>query len=302
MATRTTLNIDSLPEYIEQHRDELFVKSAVGSKTLDYVELMLNVKHKDALNYLDSDVEFQAANCGWNPTGSDTFSQRYIEVKPVEIEKEICYLSFREKYMNYQLNFEAGRETLPFEEKFVESNMNAIKDALEDLVWQGNDTVGINGFLKDINDLGAFINISNGSTATEAIDALVASLDSRMLKKGVNIFVSPTLFRNYIMESNSGCCANRPVIDAASEQITYFGDSRITIIPVAGLEANVFGEGQLVAATKDALVYGTDIEGSESVYRLWFDEKEQKFLFRVLFNAGTAVKYPDEVKMGIITK
>lgn len=302
MATKTTLNIDSLPEYIEQHRDELFVKSAVGSKTLDYVELMLNVKHKDALNYLDSDVEFQAANCGWSPNGSDTFSQRYIEVKPVEIEKEWCYLDFKEKYMNYQLRFEAGRETLPFEEKLVESNMNAIKDALEDLIWVGNDTIGIDGFLKQANREGDTVNIANGSTATETIDAMVAALDSRMLKKGVNIFVSPTLFRNYIMESNSGCCANRPVIDAASEQITYFGDSRITIIPVSGLERNVYGDGQLVAATKDALVYGTDIEGSESVYRLWFDEKEQKFLFRVLFNAGTAVKFPDEVKMGIITR
>lgn len=296
----TTLNINTLPEYIEQHRDELFVKSAVGAKTLDYVELMLNVKHKDALNYLDSEVEFQAANCGWTPKGSDTFSQRYIEVKPVEIEKEWCYLDFKEKYMNYQLRFEAGRETLPFEEKLVESNMNAIKDALENLVWQGDQTIGISGFLGEINQLGNNVNIASGSTATQAIDTLVASLTERMLKKGVNIFVSPTLFRNYIMESNSGCCSNRPVIDAASEKITYFGDSRITIIPVAGLETAVFGNGQLVAATKDALVYGTDIEGSESVYRLWFDEKEQKFMFRVLFNAGTAVKFPDEAKMGIL--
>ena len=291
----TTLNIDSLPEYIEQHRDELFVKSAVGAKTLDYVELMLNVKHKDALNYLDSEVEFQTARCGWNPNGSDTFSQRYIEVKPVEVEKEWCYLDFKEKYMNYQLRFEAGRETLPFEEKLTESNMNAISSALENLIWNGNQPLGISGFLADVDeateDTSKAIEYAEGATATQAIDGVVAALDSRMLKKGVNIFVSPTMFRNYIQESNSTCCANRPVIDAASESITYFGDSRITIIPVEGLEdANA-----LVAATKDALVYGTDIEGSESVYRLWFDEKEQKFMFRVLFNAGTAVKFPDEV-------
>jgi len=291
----TTLNINSLPEYVNEHRDELFVKAAVDAKTLDNVELMLNVKHKDALNYLDSEVEFQAGNCGWNPSGSDTFSQRYIEVKPVEIEKEWCYLDFKEKYMNHQLRFEAGRESLPFEEKIVESNMAAIKDALEDLVWNGDATIGISGFIADVDAVdGNGVTFNAGDTATQKVDAMVAALTSKMLKKGVNLFVAPTLFRQYIMESNSGCCANRPVIDAASEKITYFGDSRITIIPVSGLETT----GDIVAATKDALVYGTDIEGSESVYRLWFDEKEQKFMFRVLFNAGTAVKYPDEVILG----
>lgn len=282
------LNLNSLPEYIEQHRDELFVKAAVGAKTLDYVELMLDVKHKEALNYLESEVEFQAANCGWNPQGSDTFSQRYIEVKPVEIEKEYCYLNFKEYFMNHQLRFAAGRETLPFEEKIVESNVNAIKDALEELVWNGDRNLGIDGFLAQIDET---FDIANGDTATQKIDKAVAALDSRMLKKGVNIFVSPTDFRNYIQESNSGCCANRPVIDAASESITYFGDSRVTIVPVEGLETS----GEVVAATKDALVYATDIENSESIYRMFFDEKEQKFLFRVLFNAGTAVKFPDEV-------
>lgn len=291
-----TLNVTALPDYIKEHRDELFVKSTLGAKTLEFVEIMPNVKWKDALNYLDSEVVLQdGSECGWNPQGSDTFSQRFIETKAVEVEKEFCWKDFEKKYMNYQLLWEAGREKLPFEEKIADSNMNAIKEAIEDLVWQGDNTIGITGFLADIAAASATtVQFASGATMTEKIDSVVAAIPVGMLKKGVNIYLSYTDFRNYVQEQNGACCANKPVIDAASETIKYYGDSRITIVPVLGLE----GEGAIVAATADALVYATDVEGSENTYRMWFDEKDEKFMFRVLFRAGTALKHPDEVILG----
>lgn len=293
MADKNTLDLTALSEYINERKEELFVKSAVGADTLDWVELMLGVKHSENLHYLDSEVVFQGAECGWTPQGSDTIGTREISVVPVEIEKEWCYLDFKNYYMNYQLRFAAGRESLPFEEKFVQSNLEAIKMALENLVWNGDSGLTIDGFIAQIEDEGEVIEVGSGSTATEKIDAAVASATARMLAKGVYVFVSPTDFRNYVLESNGTCCAGRPIMDAAAKSITYVGDSRVTIIPVAGLEDS----GNVVIASKDALVYATDIENSEAIYELFFDRKAQTFNFRVLFNAGTAVKFPDEVKI-----
>ena len=291
-----TLNINSLPDCINEHKDELFINATLGAKTLGLVEIMPNVKYKDALNYLESEVVLQdGSDCGWNPQGSDTFSQRYIETVAVEVEKEFCWKDFEKKYMNYQLMWEAGREKLPFEQKIAESNMNAIQDAIEDLVWKGDTGLSIDGFIAAAEAASATtVEFETGQTVSAKIDAVVAALTTKMLKKGVNIYVSPTDFRNYVMEQNGACCNNKPVVDAASEFINYFGDSRVKVIPVLGLEdANA-----IVAATADALVYATDVEGSEKTYRLWFDEKEEKFMFRVLFRAGTAIKYPDEVILG----
>lgn len=291
-----TLNISSLPDYINEHRDELFINATLGAKTLGLVEIMPNVKWKDALNYLDSEIVLQdGSECGWNPQGSDTFSQRYIETVAVEVEKEFCWKDFEKKYMNYQLLWEAGRETLPFEQKIADSNMNAIQDAIEDLVWKGDSGLSIDGFIKAAeNESATTVSFTTGQTVSDKIDAIVAALTTKMLKKGVNIYVSPTDFRNYVMEQNGTCCNNKPVVDAAAEFINYFGDSRVKVIPVLGLE----GANAMVAATPDALVYATDVEGSEKTYRLWFDEKEEKFMFRVLFRAGTAIKYVDEVILG----
>lgn len=298
MAEANTLNLNALPDYINEHKDELFIKATLGGKSLDYIEIMPNVKWKDALNYLDSTVVLQDGSvCGWNPSGEDTFTQRFIETVAVKIEKEFCWKDFEKKYMNYQLLWEAGREKLPFEEKIAQSNMNAIQEAVEDLVWGGDNILGISGILNDIEnerDYSIFVDFESGETATSKIDAVVAAIPMAALKKGVNVYLSYSDFRQYIQEANATCCANRPVIDAASESIKYFGDSRITLVPVIGLE----GSGKIVAAPADALVYATDVENSENVYRLWFDEKEEKFMFRVLFRAGTAVKYPWEVVLG----
>ena len=272
-----TLNVSALPDYINVHKDELFVKATLGTKTLDYIEIMPNVKYKDELNFLDSEVVLQdGSECGWNPQGSDTFSPRYIETKAVEVEKEFCWKDFEKKFMNYQLLWEAGREKLPFEEKIAQSNLNAIQDEVEKAIWQGVSGISLNGLLDELEIASAAtVDFASGATVSDKIDAMVAASTVKMLKKGVNIYVSYTDFRNYIQEQNGTCCVNKPILDAASESINYFGDSRVKIIPVLGLEDT----GAIVAATPDALVYATDVEGSENTYRMWFDEKDEKFLF-----------------------
>lgn len=291
-----TVNLTSMSEYIRQNSDELFVKSTAGARSLDYIDIMLNVKGKEALNYLDSEVVLQGGACGWNPQGSDVFSQRFIEVHPVEVEKEFCYFDFQKYVINEQMKFQAGRETLgSWEEKIALSNVEAIRKAVDEMVWKGNSGASVTGLLADAAEASAAtVSFASGDTAVAKIDALVAALTPAMLAKGVNIYMSFTDFRNYVLESNSTCCANKPMLDAASDEITYAGDSRVKLIPILGLEDT----GKIVAATADALVYGTDLEGSETAYRWTFDEKENKFLFYVLFNAGTAIRFPDEVIIG----
>lgn len=284
-------NVNELPDYIQVNKDELFVKAVAGAKTLDYVEIMADVKGKSALNYFDAGVVLaDGSACGWNPQGEDTFTQKYIEVKPIAINKEYCWKDLRNKWMNYALNFEAGRETLPFEQKIAEANVAAIKKEVEKMVWQGNEGVGLAGFIAQMTADSAVVK-GTGADAVARIEKAIELIPGDALEKGVNIFVSWTDFRAYVKAKNAECCGNMPIIDANTTELVYAGDSRIKIVPVAGLE----GTSKVVGATADALVYGTDIEGSESVYRMWFDEKEDKFLFKVLFSAGTAVKYADEL-------
>ena len=286
------INVSTLPDYIQANRDELFVKAIASTKTLDYIESMLGVKGKAALNYLNSTVVLaDGESCGWNPQGDDTFTQKTVETKLVAVNKEFCAKQMRSKWMSYDLSLAAGRENLPFEQKIAESNVAAIKKAVEKLIWQGDTGLGIDGLLKQINTESGAVKVSGGTTILDKIGKVIAAIPAGALEKGVNVFMSYTDFRSYVEAKNAECCGNMPVIDANVDYLVYAGDSRIKLVPVAGLE----GTSKIVAAPYDALVYATDVEDSEGIFKMWFDEKEDKFLFKVLFTAGTAVKYNDEV-------
>lgn len=293
----TTLNVNAITGYTEVHKDELITKASADAKTLRYVDVMLNVKNKDVIPTLDSTVVLaDGSQCGFNPAGEDEFGLREISTFAAKVEKSWCYKDFEDTFANYQLKWEAGRETLPFEQKLAESNMNEIQDAVENAVWKGDATVGISGFIADIKaESGSTILVSGatGDTATNYISAAIAAIPQKALKKGVNVFMSYSLFRQYVAEQNASCCANRGIIDAAAEEAKFVGDSRINLVPVEGLEDNA--KVYIVAAPQDAMVYATDIENSHNVFRLWFDEKEEMMDFRALWRMGTALRRPDEV-------
>lgn len=292
MANTTTINAP-LNEYVNVHRDELIVRASATFATLPYIDKMLGVKYQDVVPMLESTVVLKDGSaCGWDPNGADTISPIIIKDFPVVVQKTFCGKDFRKSFANYELNWKAGGVEVPFAEAFINSNLQAISDELEKLVWKGDTAIGIDGFLKQLD---ATKKTLAGTTATERIDEVVKGLTDGMLKKGVNIFVSPALFREYIAEQNANCCANRSIIDAAVATLSYVGDSRVKIIPVSGLidETKV----QIVAATPDALVYATDIENSENEFRWFRDEKDGTENLEVLFLAGTGIRYADEAQL-----
>ena len=293
------INVSALSEYVNQNNGELLTKAVLGAKTLNYIDIMPGVKYKDVLNYLDSTVKFKnGESCGWEPDGEDKFTQRTIEVKPVKINKEFCWKDLRKYWMNYQLLFEAGRETLPFEEKIIENNLNAINAELELLIWQGDGNRPMNGIYEMMKGSAGIIDkpLAEGFTAIEAIDAAYEAMTPTMLIQDPVIFVSPSTFRSYVHGLNATCCANREIIDAASEKVVYPGDSRVSIIPVPGMEGGRYDNYCVALGTPAKnLVYGTDVEGAENTFKFWYDEKEDKFMFKVLFNAGTQIKFPDQI-------
>ena len=285
----------TMNEYIAHNGDRLLVEASTGAKSLDYVYTLLGVKHKDAIPYLNSQVVLDEEDCTWNPQGEDTFGERMISVHTVSVEKEFCWSSFKPYVSNLQMRFAANLESMPWEEKIANANVDATKEALEIAIWQGNSGASITGWLADAAEASAAtVSFGSGATTVGKVDAMVAALPAKMLAKGVTIFMSQTDFRNYVLESNGTCCANRPVLDAAAESITYAGDSRIKLVGVSGLEDT----GKMVASTIDGLVYGTDIENSESRYEWFEDKKELKFCLRIMFNAGTAILLPTDVVVG----
>lgn len=295
----TTVNLEGLiQDYINAHRDEIIAEVPTQSKTVGYMYGMYGVKHKEAVPKLDSTVVLgDGSACGWAPSGTDVYTNVMIEVNPAEVEKEICQRDFETTNLNHGLRWAAGQEKLPFEEAYINSQLAAINEAIEHDVWQGNATVGLDGLLAQVASAvtsASTASFTSAMTAEEKVNAVVALIPHKALKYGVDIFMSYSDFAAYAEAKNANCCANRAVLDASAESYTLPENSKIRLIPVEGLE----GTGKMVAAPAQSLVYGTDVEGSENIVDFWFDRKDAKFLFRVLFMIGTALRRPDLVVLG----
>lgn len=292
----SAINLGNLTQYVEQKSDELLTSAILGAKTLDVIDVMLNVKYTAPLNYLDSEVVLaDASTCGWDPQGSDVFTQRTIKVFPLKVNKEWCARDMRKYWMNYQLLIDANRETLPFEEKLVDENIKAINIELEKEIWQNTDRNLFPGFIHILQEAGT--ESVNASTASEAVDTAYEKISDEMYAHDdVTMFMDPTLYRTFIKEANAVCCANRDMLDAASDYITYPGDSRVSMRPTAGLA----GTKTIVVTWAKNLVFGTDVEGSENDYKVWYDDKDEMTRFKVLFNAGVQVKFPYQAAIIIV--
>ena len=186
------------------------------------------------------------------------------------------------------------------DEKIVEENLKAINAKLETAIWQESTLfTGLLGVIAADASAGIkTYDASAGVDYSEVIDKAYGEITDSMYERGeVTMFVSPTVYRGYISELNAVCCANREVIDVASETINYPGDSRITIRPTVGLTgAEISSKDVYVVCTwAKNLVFGTDVENSENDFKVWYDDKDEMTRFKVLFNAGTQVKFPDEV-------
>lgn len=294
----TTVNLEGLiQDYINAHRDEIIAEVPTQSKTVGYLYGMYGVKHKDVVPKLDSTVVLgDGSACGWAPDGSDVYTNVEIEVNPAEVEKEICQRDFEKTNLNHELRWAAGQEKLPFAEAYINSQLAAINDAIEDAVWQGNATIGLDGLLAQVGSAvttATTVDFS-GMTADEKVAGMVEKIPHKALKYGVDIFLSNSDFAAYAKALNANCCANRAVVDASADEYVLPENTKVRLIPVEGLE----GTGKMVAAPRMSLVYGTDVEGSENIVDFWFDRKDAKFLFRVLFMIGTALRRPDLVVLG----
>ena len=208
-------------------------------------------------------------------------------------EKSWCWKDFEKSWANYQLLWQAGRESLPFEEKIANHNLGLVQEELEDIVWNGDSGLSFNGIIDLMTDASAstinVTGVTSASTVSQAVDGVVEAMPMSALKKGVNVFLSYSNLRKYILALNAACCFKDPE-DAAQDTFKYPGDSRVTLVAVNGI-----GDNYIVGAAKDAIVYATDVEDANNVYRMWFNEETEKFNWRVLFRAGIAFRYEDEV-------
>lgn len=293
------LNVSTLTNYVEEKRLPLIAKSFLRGKTIDLIQIETGVLQDTALNLVSASVEFgDGATCGWNATDGVALSQRILKPTFLKVNQSFCDKSLLKKWASYEVKLAAGREQLPFEEKFMEEIANAINESIEKLVWQG-DTSHTNepdGFLKILETVGSGVvsaTWSAGTTAYNKIKAVYNAIPANIIdKEDTVIFVGEETYREFIQDLVAANLYHFSPDYKAGEYMVP--GTSIRVIAVNGLNST----GKIVAGRLSNFFYGVGAEDDKDTFDFWYSQDSREFRLAVYFAIAVQVAYPNEIVLG----
>lgn len=303
MATTNPI-VNTLPDYVEQNRMPLLVKAIMGAKSAKLFTLQTDVKGPTAINLLETDVEFNAASCGWNESGSTEHTQRVIDAKYLEVNMGYCDKKLFGKWAQNQISIAANPKAMPFEEEFTNSVADGIAAQIEKLMWQGDGSNagefdGVIKILNAVDDLKT-VEAAKGTAAYEVIKDVYMALPAEVAEKeDAVIFVSDGLFRQFIQELVSANLYHYEPSDVAGEY--KLPGTNVRVISVNGLNGTATYD-YVVGGRLGNFFYGTDMVNDAETLDLWYSKDEREFRLASEFVGGVQVAFPDQIVMGKLEK
>lgn len=284
----------SLPTYVQAGQDELISKSVLGAKTLDYIRIQTGVKTTAPIHLLDTDVEFgDGSACGFNEAGSQTLSDRNIATGQIKVNLSYCDKNMLAKWAEHKVKIGVDGE-LPFEEYFVNGVIEDIKGKLDKAIWQGDTASGdanlnkFDGFLKiaaaDENVIKPTVTGNTYQKLRAVKQAIPASV-----KDNAVIFVGAEVFEAFIDDLVDANLYHFKA-DATAGEYTFPG-SNVKVAAVAGLNDTR----KTLAGDPNKMFYGTDLEGGNEQFKLWFSDDNDMWRIKVNWNSGVQYAFSDEM-------
>lgn len=291
-------DVKALPEYVEQHREELIAKSVMGAKSAYLMTLQTGVKGPVALNLIDTEVVFgDGSTCGWNEAGKTTLSQRILTPAAIKVNMAVCDKNLLAKWANYLVRVEAGKtdRDLPFEKEFVDGVIKGVKAELEEMIWQGVKGTGkFDGLLTILDEADGVIKV-NDTQAAQTVYQFLLDVYMKLpeVKEDTVIFVGEDYYRAFMQELVK---ANLYHYDPNNGEDEYrLPGTTVRVISVPGLN----GTQKAVGGRLSNFFYGTNLEDGEELFDLWYSKDNREFRLAIEFIAGVQVAYPDEVVLGV---
>ena len=293
------INVSALNNYVEEKRLPLIAKSFLRGKTIDLIQIETGVLQDTALNLVSAQVEFgDGASCGWNATDGIALSQRLLKPTFLKVNQAFCDKDLLKKWASYEVKLAAGREQLPFEEKFMEEIANAINESIEKLVWQGDSshTNEPDGFLKILETGGSgvvSVTWTAGTSAYNKIKAVYNKIPANIVdKEDTVIFVGEETYREFIQDLVAANLYHFSPDYKAGEYMVP--GTSIRVIAVNGLNST----GKIVAGRLSNFFYGVGAEDDKDTFDFWYSKDNREFRLAAYFAIAVQVAYPNEIVLG----
>lgn len=290
-----SININAIPQYVDQNKIGLIAKSVLGARTLEYVNIQTGIVGKTAINLLNTNVELgDGASCGWNANGESTLSQREIDPALLKVNMSFCDKEMAKTFASYQVKAAAGRANLPFEQAFIDDVLKNTNAKLDDIIWNGVEVGGktYKGYLEILAEDAAGRMQEAGETVYDSFLNVYKAIPAEVIDKAV-IFCGMDTYRDLVMELTAKNLYHyNPTVDTSYETVLPGTTTKVVAVP--GLN----NSGHIVAANPEHMFYGTDMVNDDEVFKFWYSDDNQEFRLAIGFSAGVQFAFPDQVTWG----
>jgi hypothetical protein len=308
-------DVSTLANYTKENEALLVTSSVLGAKTATLIKsagnIMIGVKSSEKINLMETDAIFQdGASCGFNASGSTTFTQRTVTPGKIKVNEALCVKDLESKYLQKALPTGTPYDTMPFEQEYTEKKAKTIAAQLETSLWQG-DTTSVNVNLNKFDGLVKLIGAASGVVAANAstfisgaplssitaanvisiFDGVYRAIPAKVVAADdMTIFCGQDLFRTYtIALKNSGSFNYQIDVKADSEFV--LPGTTIKVIAVAGLN----GTNKVYAMRLSNMFLGTDLLNEEEKFEIFYAKEADQVRFVSEFKFGVNIAFVDEV-------
>lgn len=310
------LSLGSLSDYTKQLIKPLLTSAVIGARTQELIMeggvVITGAKGPTAIPLMDTDSFFQTDACGYNPSGTTTFTQRTITPGKIMISETICPKNFEAKFTAEALR--AGSTYTDFGNAdflaaYLEKKNNRIAAQLETAIWQGDTASGdgnlnkFDGLIKlidagspvDANVSGftgvATITTITASNVVAATEGIYKAIPAAVMAKGdVKIMVGYDWYRTLILAYRAlNLFAYNP--QDVNAQSFILPGTNIEIVPVNGLN----GTGDAYGLSVGNIAMAVDLEAEEQNYRMWYSQDNDEIRSKVSFKLGVNCCFTNEV-------
>jgi hypothetical protein len=307
-------NVDALANYTIQNEKLLVTRSLFSAKTQSVIQsagnVMASVKSSETINVLATDAVFQTGGtCGFNSSGSSTFTQRTLSVGKFKVHESLCPKTLESKYTQLALSAGSIPEAIPFEKQYTDLKAGTISEQLETALWQGDTgsaNVNLNKFdglakvilasAVSVNGNTTSITTGTGITATNALtivknikNALPANVKG---KKDVRIWCGWDVFDVLV-----DAYVNANLFNYGSANLMYENGEFIipgTMYKVTAVHG-LNGTSKLYAIRDSNLYMGCDILGEEDKWEIFYAKEAMEVRFVAEWKLGINLALPNEV-------
>lgn len=299
MATTTSITTT----YAGDKAQGFIAAALLSAPTLDKggITVKPNVKYKAVMQKLAVGDVIANATCDFAATSTVTLTERYLQPEDFQVNLELCKKDFESDWLSIEQGFSSFDELPTSFANYLIGHVAAkVAAKMEQNIWNGaNATAGeFDGFVALATADADVVDVpeSGATTAANIIARLGAIVDAIPAtiygNEGLHIYISQADARSYV----------RAQAALGYKDLYHVGQTAMDFEGIKLFVANGLNSGQIVAAEKDNLFFGTSLASDMNEVKL-IDladvDGSQNVRVVMRFSAGVNYAIGSEVVLGL---